>query len=316
MAGASRADWPVARCRNALVARQHVHRNGLVALASLAAKYGVTGPNALCLLAVPVFIRAAVGTLTGGVVLWIRYRVAFSVIGWAGLVPVRMAPIGLLLMLAVALMAARDEWRLRRGAGITPTNSVRGRCSPRRRSSRCECSGPLLGESAAAGRGRRPSRFTPAADNCGMFDSLELLDSWPALPERKFVPAEPRVIENEIQRVSDATAALGERLTAGPTPVANSLRIDTAGHLGPADSRPTHASASAGGLDRSTRATDNRGMIEFLLTEILPLIIWQIVRRVPYRPKTMSLSRGLRFVPAEPAERKIKRVSDATAANS
>ncbi len=55
-------------------------------------------------------------------------------------------------------------------------------------------------------------------------------------------------------------------------------------------------------------------MIEFLLTEILREIIRQIVRRVPYRPKTMSLSRGLRFVPAEPAERKIKRVSDATAA--
>ncbi len=89
----------------------------LVAFASLAAKYGVTGPNVLCLLAVPVLIGAAVGTLTGGVVLWIRYGVAFSVIGWAGLVPVRMAPIGLLLMLAVALMAARDEWRLRRGPG-------------------------------------------------------------------------------------------------------------------------------------------------------------------------------------------------------
>ncbi len=69
-------------------------------------------------------------------------------------------------------------------------------------------------------RGPRPSRFTPAADNCGMFDSLELLEFLAALlPERKFVPAEPRVIENEIQRVSDATAALGERLTAVPTPV-------------------------------------------------------------------------------------------------
>jgi hypothetical protein len=53
-----------------------------------------------------------------------------------------------------------------------------------------------------------------------MLESLELLEMLAAfLPERKFVPAEPRVIDNEIQRVSDATAALREQMAAMPTPV-------------------------------------------------------------------------------------------------
>jgi hypothetical protein len=53
-----------------------------------------------------------------------------------------------------------------------------------------------------------------------MLESLELLELLAALlPERKFEPAEHRVVENEIKRVSDATAALGERLAAVPTPV-------------------------------------------------------------------------------------------------
>jgi hypothetical protein len=48
----------------------------LVAVASLAAKYGVAGPDVLCLLAVPVLIGAAVGTLAGRVGLWIRHGLA------------------------------------------------------------------------------------------------------------------------------------------------------------------------------------------------------------------------------------------------
>jgi hypothetical protein len=46
-----------------------------VAVASLAAKYGVAGPNVFCLLAVPVLIGAAVGTLAGRVGLWIRHGI-------------------------------------------------------------------------------------------------------------------------------------------------------------------------------------------------------------------------------------------------
>ena len=52
----------------------------LVAVASLAAKYGVTGPNVLLLLAVPVLIGAAVGTLAGKVGLWIRYGVQADIV--------------------------------------------------------------------------------------------------------------------------------------------------------------------------------------------------------------------------------------------
>ncbi len=46
-----------------------------VAIASLAARYGIAGPEPLCLLAVPVLIGAAVGTLAGRVGLWIRHGI-------------------------------------------------------------------------------------------------------------------------------------------------------------------------------------------------------------------------------------------------
>jgi hypothetical protein len=52
----------------------------LVAIASLSAKYGVTGPNVFYLLAVPVLIGAAVGTLAGNVGLWIRYGVQADIV--------------------------------------------------------------------------------------------------------------------------------------------------------------------------------------------------------------------------------------------
>ena len=50
------------------------------AVASLAAKYGVAGPNVFCLLAVPVLIGAAVGTLAGRVGLWIWHGLAADVV--------------------------------------------------------------------------------------------------------------------------------------------------------------------------------------------------------------------------------------------
>jgi hypothetical protein len=52
-----------------------------------------------------------------------------------------------------------------------------------------------------------------------MLDLLELLAV--VLPEPKFDPAEPAAVENEIQRVSDDTADLRERL---PTPDATTPR--------------------------------------------------------------------------------------------
>ncbi len=53
-------------------------------------------------------------------------------------------------------------------------------------------------------------------------------------------------------------------------------------------------------------------MLEFLLKEIFSEIVRQILRRVPYRPTPIKLSRGWRYEPAKP-ETEIKRVSEATA---
>jgi hypothetical protein len=75
MAVASRVDWRVsynAKMRWSL-ARMFA-MTALVAVASLAAKYGMAG-NVFCLLAVPVLIGAAVGTLAGRVGLWIRHGI-------------------------------------------------------------------------------------------------------------------------------------------------------------------------------------------------------------------------------------------------
>ena len=51
-----------------------------VAVASLAAKIGVTRADLLCLLAVPVLLGAAVGTLAGNVGRWIRHGVAADIV--------------------------------------------------------------------------------------------------------------------------------------------------------------------------------------------------------------------------------------------
>jgi hypothetical protein len=88
----------------------------LVAVASLAAKYGVAGPNVFCLLAVPVLVGAAVGTLAGRVGLWIRHGLAADVV-LIGLALLDRMTIALILLAAVVLTAARDLWRLRRGPG-------------------------------------------------------------------------------------------------------------------------------------------------------------------------------------------------------
>ena len=47
----------------------------VAAWAAWAAKYGVVGPNVFCVLAVPILIGAAVGTLAGRVGLWIRHGI-------------------------------------------------------------------------------------------------------------------------------------------------------------------------------------------------------------------------------------------------
>ncbi len=93
----------------------------LVAVAAWAAKYGVTGPDVLCLLAVPVLIAAAVGTLAGRVGLWLKVGFAIDV-AFLGLAFVPMIePIGLILLAAVVLTAARRS----KPAGPPPHGSRR-----------------------------------------------------------------------------------------------------------------------------------------------------------------------------------------------
>ena len=86
-----------------------------VAVAAWAARYGATMPDVLCLLAVPVLLGAAVGTLAGRFAFWVLCGVGVDIV-LMGLAFVPMIkPVGALFLVAVVIMAARDLWRLRRG---------------------------------------------------------------------------------------------------------------------------------------------------------------------------------------------------------
>jgi hypothetical protein len=52
----------------------------LVAVASLAAKNAVVWLAPICMLATPIFLCAAVGTLRGNLGLWVRYGVGVDIV--------------------------------------------------------------------------------------------------------------------------------------------------------------------------------------------------------------------------------------------